>query len=625
MPHGGSYGNELFRMTSPTSPTSISLAMTAPEGVSRRQLVRVGGAASVAAVAGMGAAAIWGDQSNGNQVGDGSGAATPPPTEQPVQAPPSTPQSTGFASTPEPEEVAAEPTSEPAAAVDPATLLDTATIRELREHLDASAFTVTQLVEAALARIEEKDGGDIAVNAVITLNPDALDIAADLDAELAAGSSRGVLHGIPVLLKDIIATGDSMPNTAGALAMQDNVPNADAWAAALLREAGAVILGKTNLSEWSNFMGTPNLAGYSSMDGLTVNPHDLNMSASGSSSGSAAAVAAGYAPIALGAEFDGSIIMPAALCGVVGLKPTVGLIGRSGVIPIGFSRDSVGPMTKSVEDAAIALSVLAGLDSGDPGRTVGADTAPWAMFDEDPVQAPGAVDYTTALDANALAGARIGIFVGHGVTDDAVALFDDAVAIMEEAGAEIVTGVGISTDGITSTYVNSLTEFAWGIQQYFDTYTPDGPMTSFEDVVNFNNEHADDVLSMADQSGLTDTFEALAIDDSTYLEVTRANITNIRAEFARVMEELELDAFVAPSATIAGGAWDWAGAMGSSGITSVAGYPSLTIPTGTVNALPAGIHFFGTAYSEATLLGLAYALEQLLPPRPIPEYLPREE
>lgn len=598
----------------PESPSQSTL--------SRRHLAVVGGA-SIAAVAGIGAASIWGD-SNGASLDDGSGGATPPRSTQAPAPPTDEPASTPDASTPEPP----VETQAPVEQVDPATLLDTASIRELRGYLDAGAFTVADLLQASLARIEEIDGGDISVNAIITLNPDAETIAAELDAELLAGTVRGPLHGIPVLLKDIVATGDQMPNTAGSLAMEENIANRDAFLVTLLREAGAVILGKTNLTEWSNFMGSTGLSGWSSLGGLTVNPHNLNMSASGSSSGSAAAVAAGYVPLAIGAEFDGSIIAPASQCGIVGLKPTVSLTSRTGVIPIGFTRDSIGPMTKTVEDAAIALSIMAGYDPEDPSRTVGASTATWAMFDEEPVQQPGTVDYTEALDPDALSGARIGICVNFGDFGDAsMTLFDDVLPILEAAGAEVISDVAVPGFGeLESTYTNSLTEFSWGLQNYLDTFTPDGPMQTIQDIVTFNDEHAEDTLAMTDQSGLTDALEARTIDDPTYLAVTETNTTAMRAHgIDAIMDELELDALIAPTATLAVGAWQHSGFASSSNASSLAGYPSITIPIGTSDSLPAGIHFFGRAFSEARLLGLAYALEQLLPARPIPEYIPREE
>ena len=323
------------------------------------------------------------------------------------------------------------------------------------------------------------------------------------------------MHGIPVLLKDIIATADQMPNTAGSVAMTENVVARDSFLATRLREAGAVIIGKTNLTEWSNFMGSTGLSGWSSYGGLTVNPYNLNMSASGSSSGSAAAVAASYVPVALGAEFDGSIIAPAAQCGIVGVKPTVGLTSRAGVIPIGFSRDSAGPMARTVEDAAIALSVLVGLDPEDPSRTVGAETSPHAMFDTEMVPEAGTVDYTERPRSRC-PGGRADRDLHHlwDFDEGSQALFEAILPILEEAGAELVPDAAIPGLGdVSSTYVNSLTEFAWGLQHYLDEYTPDGPRQTIQDIVDYNNEHQDVALQMTDQSGLTDALGALAIDD----------------------------------------------------------------------------------------------------------------
>lgn len=595
--------------------------------IDRRHLMRVGGAAAGAAVVGIGVAGIFGNDARGIQPGDGTTGATPPPsTPRPTPPPaatPATPDVVDFADT---DDAAATPeAANPAGAAD---ILVEATIPQLRAALDGGAFTIADLVQAALDRIQQIDGGEIEVNAIISLNPDAADIAAGLDAELAAGQVRGPLHGIPVLLKDIIATADGMPNTAGSMAMEGNTVAQDSFMAVRLREAGAVILGKTNLTEWSNYMGETGLSGWSSLGGLTVNPYDLNRSCSGSSSGSAAAVAASYVPVALGAEFDGSIIAPAAVCGVVGVKPTVGLTSRAGVIPIGFSRDSIGPMARTVEDAAIALGVLAGLDPDDPSRTVGAETSPYAMFDTEMVPEPGSVDYTAALDPDALRGARIGICGNYQDFDEgSQALFDAVLPVMEAAGAELVPDTWIpSIDDISNTYGNSLPEFAWGLQNYLDTSTPDGPMRTIQDLVDFNEDHAEDELNVTDQSGLTDALGAPPIDSPEYLAVTVANQEAIRANgIDAVMDELDLDALIAPTATLAGGAEERGGFQSSSFAASVAGYPSVTLPIGLHDGLPAGIHFFGRAFSEEVLLGLAYALEQLLPPRQAPTYIAREE
>ncbi|MBA3274528.1 MAG: amidase [Chloroflexia bacterium] len=612
--------------------TSPQTTFSSRPPVSRRHLLALGAGAAGTAVVGLGAASLVDDGANGIQPGNGTTGATPtraPSTPVSTQAAASTP---AISDAPDVIDFAdpATPaaTSGEAERVEPADILEEVTIRQLRVYLDGGAFTITELVQATLDRIERIDGGELELNAVITLNPDAAQLAAELDAELQAGQSRGPMHGIPVLLKDIIATDDGMPNTAGSMAMEENAVARESFMATRLREAGAVILGKTNLTEWSNFMGSKGLSGWSSLGGLTVNPYDLNRSCSGSSSGSAAAVAASYVPVALGAEFDGSIIAPAAICGVVGVKPTVGLTSRAGVIPIGFSRDSIGPMARTVEDAAIALGVLAGFDPDDPSRTVGLETSPHAMFDEEMVPDPGTADYTMALDPDALRGARIGICANYQDFDEgSQALFEAVLPIMEAAGAEVIPDLYIAAvEDVSSTYVNSLTEFAWGLQNYLDTYTPDGPMETIQDLVDYNIEHADEELNINDQGGLTDALDALAIDDPTYLQVTVANQAAMRANgIDAVMDEYDLDALIAPTAALAGPAWGGGNFGSSSFASSVAGYPSVTLPIGISDDLPAGIHFFGRAFSEAVLLGLAYALEQQLPPRAVPTYIPREE
>jgi amidase len=371
-------------------------------------------------------------------------------------------------------------------------------------------------------------------------------------------------------------------------------------------------------------MGEEGLSGDSSYGGLTVNPHNLNMSASGSSTGSAVAVAAGYAPLAIGAEFDGSIIAPSSVNGVVGLKPTVGLVGRSGVIPIGFTRDSLGPIGKSVEDVAIALEVLAGIDPEDPGRTVGVDTAPWAAFDIDPTPELGTGDYTSGLTPDALQGVRLGVlgnFRDASVLDEAFDAFDAILPLFEEAGATLVPNIWISDEGVGETYVNSLTEFAWGLQNYLNEFTPEGPMTTIQDIVDYCMEHSNE---MDDFSGLIDALSARPLDDEYYLEVTFNNTSRIRAAIDSVMDENDVDAIIAPTASPAGPV-DNREFGSTSGLTSLAGYPGITVPMGEIDGMPIGVHIFGRAFSEAQLLAYAYAIEQLLPPRIIPAYVPRDE
>jgi amidase len=313
---------------------------------------------------------------------------------------------------------------------------------------------------------------------------------------------------------------------------------------------------------------------------------------------------------------------------VVGVKPTVGLVGRSGVIPIGFTRDSLGPMARTVTDAALALEVLAGIDPDDPGRTVGAETAPWAMFENDPTPQPGEGDYTSGLSADALKGKKIAIASNMGGYDEgSQALFVEAVELIKSAGAEVVE-VGVGVDGEFNTYtLTSLPEFAWGLQEYLDVFTPDGPMQTIQDIVDYGNEHADEVIvGVADQSGLTDALGAMSLDDPAYIEETNALVTGARTNgIDAVMDAEGLDAFIAPTCGTAVGVWDHTFKGSSSGVSSLAGYPAVTLPIGLADDLPVGINFFGRAFSEADLLAFAFALEQLLPPRAVPTYIPREE
>jgi len=510
--------------------------------------------------------------------------------------------------------------------VDPADVIEEASVSDLRNYLDDGTFTVAELVQACLDRIEDLDRGAAGLNAVIELNPDAVVIAEELDRELREGSSRGPLHGIPVLLKDIIATDDEMRTTAGSLALEDNVVVKDAFIVTRLRDAGAVILGKTNPTEWSNFMGSTGRSGWSTRGGQTVNPYHLNHSPSGSSSGSAVAVAASYVPLAIGSETNASIISPASTCGVVGLKPTVGLTSRAGVIPISFSQDSLGPMARSVTDAAILLSVIAGFDEDDPSAGVAEDSSPAAALSRSEIEALGTIDYAAALDSEALRGARIGVCRSlFGFAPEVDDLAEAAIDVMARAGAEIIDEVYLAYQDPTP-YVVLLTEFAYGLTGFLDTYMPNGPIGTIQEIVDFNVEHAAEELTVTDQSGLTDALGAGTIEDPFYLETRALRQASIRDDgIDLIMDDLRLDALVAPAAALAA-SFSGGGSGGSSAEPpSVAGYPSITIPIGLVNGLPAGLHFFGRAFSEETLLTLAYSLEQALPPREPPTYIPADE
>lgn len=517
--------------------------------------------------------------------------------------------------------------------VDPADVIEEISVRELRHHLDTGAFSVAALIAACLDRIDDLDGGSTELRAMIELNPDAEAIARELDEELAGGDSRGPLHGIPVVLKDIIATDDEMRTTAGSLALANNDVTKDAFVVERLREAGAVILGKTNLTEWSNFLGSSGQSGFSARGGQTVNPYHLDYSPSGSSSGSAVAVAASYVPLAIGAETNASIISPASTCGVVGIKPTVGLVSRAGMIPISFSQDSPGPIARSVEDAAILLSAIAGVDPDDPSQGIAETSSPGSASFRSPAPEPGEIDYTAALDADGLEGARIGLCrTVFGFDPRADAALEDVIATMEDAGAEIIDDVYIESYGTFSELVNNytvlLTEFAWGLSEFLQTYMPNAPVSTIQEIVDFNLANAEAALGSRDQSGLIDAVGARQIDDPVYEDVRATNQQLLRDDgIDAVMDALDLDALVAPSASIAAsltGGPD--GIYGASAEPAcVAGYPSITIPIGLVDGLPAGIHFFGRAFSEETLLKLAYSLERALPKRSPPTYIERGE
>jgi len=520
------------------------------------------------------------------------------------------------------------PRATPAPAVAAADMLEEASVASLRRGLDAGSFSVAELTQAALDRIAALDRTGPALGAVIEVNPDALEIAARLDEEARDGRVRGPLHGIPVLVKDVFATADRMRTTAGSLALAENAVVRDAFLIERLRDAGALLLGKTNLTEFSNFKGNGGASGWSARGGQTRNPYVLSHSAWGSSSGSAVAVAASYAPLAIGAETDGSILCPAAACGVVGIKPTVGLVSRQGGLPISFTQDSPGPMARNVEDAALLLTALAGHDPDDWAHGEFAGYAPAAWTSGTPVPA-GGVDYTAALDPDGLRGARIGVCRSLFGFDPYVdTLMEEALDAMREAGAEIVDEIYIGATELLATSGNEgivlLTEFAHGIEQFIAGYMPDGPVASLADIVRFNAEHADEELRYSGQEVLEAALEAGTIRDDVYLAALTRNLAMARDEgIDQAMDGHALDALVAPTAGLATRIDPYSDAFtGSSAqLAAVAGYPSITVPIGRYNALPAGMHLFGRAFSEATLIRLAYGVERALDVREAPGYL----
>lgn len=580
--------------------------------VSRRDLIAGGAAVGVGALAvSIGVAATSGDDHGNHRV---QFAAETTPENKTVAA--ETQAQTEVATPP----VTADP-------IDPATILETASITEMLDGMGNGAFTAVQLMQAVLDRIERYDRQGPELGAVIELIPDALEQAQTADDARAAGESLGLLHGIPILVKDIIATNDETRTTAGSYAMEDNVVVRDAFLVTQMRNVGAIIIGKANLTEWSNFKGDGGAAGFSPRGGQSRNPYDPELSPSGSSSGSAISVAAGYVPAAIGSETNGSIISPAAFCGVVGLKPTTGLVSRSGVIPISLSQDSPGPLTRSVEDAAIMLSVLAAYDPDDILNGELADYAPAAQFDESPIPEPGTADYRDALDPDALDGARIGVYRRlFGFSAEGDALVEELLELMADEGAEIVEDISAGPlDELDAydRYSLYLAEMSTGFSSFCEVYTPDGPTMNMADVVAFNIENPDLELVYSDQWALEDVANtSLTLQSPEYLANLEAHNQLARADgLDAIMDEADVDVLIAPSAglpsMIRQEGEEFSGS--SSGFAAYAGYPSLTIPIGEVDGLPVGINFFGRAFSEATLLAIANAVEKLAPKRTPPQ------
>jgi amidase len=479
--------------------------------------------------------------------------------------------------------------------------LEEATVGDLQKRMAGGALTAHALTERYLDRIAAIDKSGPALNAVIELNPDALSIAAALDAERKSKGPRGPLHGIPVLIKDNIDTADRMMTTAGSLALLGSIVARDAVVAQRLRAAGAVILGKTNLSEWANFRSSHSTSGWSGRGGLTRNPYALDRNACGSSSGSGAAVSANLCALAIGTETDGSIVCPASTNGVVGIKPTLGLIPATGIIPIAHSQDTAGPMARTVADAAILLGALTG------------------------------ADYTKSLDPNGLRGARIGVardkFFGFSEETDRV--IEEAIAEMRRRGAEIVDPADIPTagkfddsEGVVLSY-----EFKNDLNLYLGGLGPKAPVHSLADVIAFNESHREREMPYFGQDLMIKAQAKGPLSSQEYLDALEKDHRLSRTEgIDAVMSKYRLDALVAPTA---GPAWctdlingDHAPG-GSSTPAAVAGYPNINVPAGYAFGLPVGISFFGAANSEALLIKLAYAFEQATRHRRAPKFLSR--
>ena len=501
----------------------------------------------------------------------------------------------------------------PAGAGDGGTFrFEEATVADLQHRMGEGSETARSIAAAYLDRIERLDRSGPAVNSVIETNPDALAIAEGLDRERKERGARGPLHGIPVLIKDNIDTADRMKTTAGSLALEGSRPSRDAFLVERLRAAGAVILGKTNLSEWANFRSTRSTSGWSGRGGQTRNPYALDRSPSGSSSGTGAAIAASFAALGVGTETDGSIVSPSSVQGLVGIKPTVGLVSRAGVIPIAASQDTAGPMCRTVADAAILLSVLAGKDPRDPATAA----------------AEGLGDYAAGLDPKGLQGARIGVVrsQGFGRNPAVDAVFDRAVEAIRELGAVVVDPVELawSQEIDDAEFQVLLYEFKDGLERYLAERG--GPHRTMADLIAWNEAHRDRESPWFGQEIFVAAAAKGPLSDEAYRKARNLCVEGARTKgLEAALAADRLDAIATPTNGLA---WliDWANGDaytgGSSSIAAVAGTPSVTVPAGFAFGLPVGLSFSGAAWSEAKLIRYAYAFEQGTRARRPPRFLP---
>jgi amidase len=498
--------------------------------------------------------------------------------------------------------------------VDPALLLnlEEITVRQLQQGYRDGRFTVADVVQGYLQRIEAIDRNGPKLNSILRVNPDALKIAAELDAELKAGKGRGPLHGIPVILKDNIDSIDPMPTTAGATVLRDSYAQRDSWVAKRLRAAGAVILAKANMSEWANFRASYSSSGWSGVGGQTRNPYVLDRNPCGSSSGSGVAVSASLCALAIGTETNGSIVCPATNNGIVGLKPTVGLVSRAGIVPISFTQDTAGPMGRTVEDVALCLGALTGVDEADA---------------KTPASAGHALDdYTPFLKADGLKGKRVGLLknlAGYHYRVDA--LLEQAAAYLKSRGAEVVELEGPKEGPIENdSFQVMLYEFKDGLNKYFAGLPPGGAVQDLAGLIEFNKQDPVE-LRWFDQKLLEQAQEKGGLEAAEYRKALEAMLKAARTEgIDKLMDDHKLDALMAPT-----GAPAWKTDLidgdhftgSSSSLAAIAGYPSITVPMGAVEGLPVGISFFGRAWSEPLLIEIAFAYEQGTKHRRAPKYI----
>jgi len=492
--------------------------------------------------------------------------------------------------------------------------LEEVSIAELSEGMKSGKYTARSVAESYLSRIQQIDKSGPALNSIIELNPDALAIADALDKERKEKGPCGPMHGIPVVIKDNIATSDKMSTTAGSLALVGSKPPSDSFLVQQLRRAGAVILGKTNLSEWANIRSSHSTSGWSGRGGLTKNPYALNRNTSGSSSGSGAAVSANLCAVGVGTETDGSIVSPSSINGLVGIKPTVGLVSRTGVIPISHTQDTPGPMARSVHDAAILLGALTGVDPEDR-----ATIASKGKFPD---------DYTRFLDSNGLKGARIGIVRFYfGYHEGVDRLMADALAVLKDQGAVLIDPVETKAFGQLGNAEDLVLsyELKSDMNAYLARLGPNSPVHTLKEIIEYNENNKSAEMPYFGQDLFVKAEARGPLTTKEYTDALAKCRKLIRKEgIDAVMKKHKLDALVAPTDSPA-----WLTDLvdgdhfvgGSSTAAAVAGYPSITVPAGMVFGLPVGVSFFGKAWSEPTLIKLAYSFEQATKFRKVPQFL----